>query len=467
MAKTEGVMSQTITTAQWLKLLQQEAPLLQLRREGALPLQEEYATHEALYQRNPSLYALSVLADEVTKGQALRVLYHLLKHSRATVTEAHRSQVEQISQTLLMKLPPEEVLTMLLVLRREKVNHKHTTRSILYFLFHHPQRREMWASRRRAVAEALSHALGGPVTRGCQQAVLNDKPTDEQQKYFEKHLLRPVTIGGSDLKIDERQLKSWLRHLWKADKASQPLKISDAKRRESLAQHIFSFAQEKERPRTITATNRGDISATLVHMYRGGVTAELSEALQIFTQKAAALSPKFSGKIAIVLDASLSTRGYGDREYCCISQSVAFKSVLEKVCARVELWIVGGQSDPPIPQGETDLATALLDALEGDPDLALVVSDGYENAAHGDLARVLEALPGAGVTTPVVFCHSKFTSKDSLDLRRPVPGAVEVGFWHEDDFPSVYRQLFAMSRGEAGESFLQQILNHRYQNLSF
>src|SRR5262249_55842288 len=119
----------------------------------------------------------------------------------------------------------------------------------------------------------------------------------------------------------------------------------------------------KERPRTITATNRGDIAATLIHVYRGGSNAELEQALVRYVDDAAAKLPKFDGRVALVLDASASTQGYGEREFCCVSQSQALRLVLEKCAAEVKVFTVGGDgSNPPRPAGDTDLATAVLEA---------------------------------------------------------------------------------------------------------
>jgi hypothetical protein len=219
--------------------------------------------------------------------------------------------------------------------------------------------------------------------------------------------------------------------------------------------------REEEMPRTITATNRGEIPATLVHIYRGGSNAELNAAVQRYVQDAAAALPRFDGTVALVLDASASTQGYGEREFCCISQSQAFRLALEQCCATLHVVPVGSAGELARPEGDTDLATALLDALDTDPDVVAIVSDGYENHLQGDLARVVASLPHAGVQTPVVFCHSKFSGKDDLSLRRPAPGLPELEFWHQQDFAEVLWYLFAQARSPKGEAFLRQELGRR------
>jgi hypothetical protein len=184
----------------------------------------------------------------------------------------------------------------------------------------------------------------------------------------------------------------------------------------------------------------------------------LQQALDGYVEKAASELPRFEGKLALVLDASASTRSYGDREYCVLAQSVALQRVLEKRCANLQVHTVGGSGYPPVPEGNTDLATALLDALEGEPDVVAIVSDGYENVYPGDLERVVDALPRAGVQTPVVFCHSKFTNQDDLTLRRPAQNLPQLEFWHQDDFEDVLLSLFSRVNSNKGETCLREFL---------
>jgi hypothetical protein len=114
----------------------------------------------------------------------------------------------------------------------------------------------------------------------------------------------------------------------------------------------------------------------------------------------------------------------------------------------------------PQPQGATDLAGPLLAALAAAPDVVAIVSDGYENTLEGDLARVVAALPGAGVQTPIVFCPSLFTGVDDLTGRRPAPALPEVPFWHEADFLPLCLRLFAQA-GPAGAAAIRHFLQAR------
>ena len=217
----------------------------------------------------------------------------------------------------------------------------------------------------------------------------------------------------------------------------------------------------------MTATNRGEISAHLVHLYRGGYSQQLQEAADLAVLEATAMLPVFTGKVAIVLDVSASTRSYGDREFCSLSQSIALLRFLEKCCQHIKVYNVGGSgnSELPMPEGDTDLATALLDALEDVPDIVAIVSDGYENTYPGDLAKIAASLPQLDIHTPVVFCHSKFTNLDDLRMRRPASELPQLEFWHQNEFPDLLLSLFSRVTGTSGEQFIREFLLKKLKSM--
>jgi hypothetical protein len=206
------------------------------------------------------------------------------------------------------------------------------------------------------------------------------------------------------------------------------------------------------------------IAATLVHLYRGGDSDALRRGLAEYVERAASTLPAFAGRIALVVDASLSTLGYGERQYCCVSQSWALALVLRARCPDLAIHVAGGRAEPPVPEGATDLVTPLLDALAGDPDVVAIVTDGYENRLGGELERVIAALPRAGVTTPVIVVNSKFTHKDDLALRRPTT-TLSIDMWHEHDFAAVLETIGAAARNDVGRNFLTRALAVRLSAL--
>jgi hypothetical protein len=419
-----------------------------VRRTETAPAGDDQPLHEAMYRQAPDLYALCGLVDKAQPDQQARILFHVLAHSRVDLPTEVRHLLDRVTAQLLAALQPSHVLSVFLALRRSRANHKHTRRAILRYVLNHPQLEELASERRPTLVHCLEHALGKNVARACARFLDEGEPND---RYVRRHLLR--------FAHDAERVRKVMVALYRKGAplvSSRPL---------VMVRPTAVTMPVEEAPRTITATNRGEIAATLVHIYRGGSNAELNAATQRYVQEATTTLPRFEGTVALVLDASASTQGYGEREFCCISQSQAFRLVLEQCCAKLHVVQVGGAGDLARPDGDTDLASAVLDALDTHADVVALVSDGYENHLQGDLARVVASLPGAGVQTPVVYCHSKFSGKDDLTLRRPAPTLPELEFWHQQDFGEVLWFLFAHARLPKGEAFLRQQLCRRLEVL--
>jgi hypothetical protein len=441
----------------FLAHLRTERTPLSLRKGNATPIWEDRERHSEFYESDPGLYALLAVEPGVTEAQRSRMLLQLLAASRAQLPAGARHIQERVVATLLMALPADTVLQAFLTLRRLRANHRHTTRAIAGYLLNHPDAAALMAHRRPAVADCLEHALGKNTARGAIRTLAR---SDHNGRGSARPLLR---YAGQTERATSLAPTLYAPPLG----IGRLIPAPDATYADAHAACAQWLAAHWERPATITATNRGELAATLIHLYRGGEVAPVRAALEQSLDAAVAELPRFAGRLALVLDLSASTRSYGDREYCCLSQSVALAMALARVCPDLHIYRVGGAGAAALPQpeGETDLACGLLEALECDPDLVAIVSDGYENRIEGDLARVTAALPGAGVTTPVVFCHSKFTNQDDLTFRRPASGIPQLEFWHQRDFAPLLTDLFLRSRGDHGRASLREYLVQRLDRL--
>lgn len=451
-----------------------------LRRGSRGPEIADADVHLPAFVADTELYALSALAPNVARGQRARVLFTVLGASRRQLSTDLRDTLDRVAERLLVSLPADDVLKVFLALRRARANHKHTSRAILRYVFDHPSLGDLAARRRNALVDCVEHALGRDTARGAAKR-LGENGASPLARFLDDDVER---AGGTMTALFERRTaRSGPVRLPKpagifgkllAIALGRPTAPSPEPRTAPVPavspEHAYERAHERfaaaldraaEIPKTVTVTNRGDVAATLAHVYRGGATRELLDAVDRYADMAAEGLPRFGGSVALVLDASASTRGYGEREFACVSQSVALRLVMERCCADLRVVTAGGAGEPPVPQGATDLAGPLLDALEGEPDLAVVVTDGYENARLGDLARVVEALPRAGVRTPVAVCVSAFGPADDLTLRRPMPGAPQFTFWHEQDFDDLLLSLFALAGGDAGRAAVRDAMYGR------
>ncbi|MCP9947570.1 hypothetical protein [Actinomadura madurae] len=409
---------------------------------GSAPRWDDADLHRAAHTDDAEGYALLGLAPGVRPWQRARVLLQILAASQAGLGDRARAVQARTARVLTLGLPPGHVITVLLTLRRLRANHKHTTRTALRFVLEHPGADALIAARRPALLDCFEHALGTDTARGCARRIHGG---DTGSDYLRRRLLRFLTAPAA--------APGRVQALYGTTREPAHLPVPD--------EPALALDTLRERPATITATNRGDIAATLVHLYRGGPSEDLYAALGRQVDQAARAFPRFTGTLALVLDASASMRGYGDRAWAVLSQAAALRMVLSQVCDRLEVIETGG--DERAPRGATDLATGVLDALGADPDLVAVVSDGYENVFPGDLARVVAGMPRAGITTPVVFCHAMFTGSDDLALRRPAPSLPQRGFWHQDDFDELLPWMFGHC--DAGAPWLRAALHARLDAL--
>jgi hypothetical protein len=341
-----------------------------------------------------------------------------------------------VARVLVLGLPATHVATVLLVLRHRRANHKHVTRAAIRLLTEHPHTQDLLRTHRRVLVAGVEHALGKATARGVARAVLDGAAGPDMH--------RTVLRFGRDDAVTIARIRALYAGDGGSVRAVPPLVDLD----------LYGA-----RPDTVTATNRGDVAATLVHLYRGGPAADLNAALDRYVDAAAERVPAYLGTLALVLDQSGSMRGYGDREWAVYAQAVALRLVLARRCAKLVVLPVGGEAG--LPAGSTDLAGGVLDAARRAPDLVAVVSDGYENVYPGDLARVVASLSGAGVTTPVVFCHSTFGHSDDLRLRRPAPDLPQWAFWHEEDFAALVLWLLAHTRTPDTERAMRDALTDR------
>jgi hypothetical protein len=460
------------TSALVAQMRRAAAPLAAPRRAAPARLEDD----ELAYARDAETYALTALLPGATVARQARALLTLLTSSRHGLTDAARSTLSRVTAFLCAALPADVVLTALLAARRARANHKHLTRVALRFVLDHPHAEDMVLARTAAVRDVFEHVLGREVARGCARRIAAGATRDA---YLARNLYRWTQSPPRARALVREMYRELLPPPASGARPTPARALVPGAYATFHAGCAEALAAEREYPKTITADNRGDIAATLVRLYRGADRAELGAALSAYVARAAASLPQLHAVVGLVLDASLSTRGHGDRAFACISQSVALRMVLERCTDELRVAQVGGAGDPPVPGGASDLAMAVLDLLEPapdaggyrtpparKPDVILVVTDGYENRDGGDLARVLAAL--GDEAPPVVICTATFTAKDDLALRRVLDEGTandQVRFWHEDDFGEVLLAAGARVRPEIAVPWLRAWLAARLVTL--
>lgn len=410
---------------------------LPLRRSRGFCLSGSESLSESL-RNDPMPFLFRIFHQDLSDDQRLSCLYVLLREWKSLPGD--REFLERLVGAALRLVAVTSALRLFVALKKNRIGGKSLSRIVLRYLF---DARNLSKLRGRTglFRAALEHALGRNTARGMVKRIASDDSQAAEQLF--RCAAKPARA--------KRLLLEAYGHFPR--RTAGPGAKEDTTRLTRLRKHVFPTA---ESPKTVTATTRGDTAATLVHIYRGGKSESLLKAAEDFADRAAEKLPKCDARVAMVLDASASTRSSGSREYSGISQSVALAMVLGR-CCRLEVFQVGGTGNPPEPEGSTDLAAALLDAVESAPDAILIVSDGYENRGD-DLQFTLGSLPEKERKIPMVFARSNFSANDSVEGRSPAAGLPERNFWHEDDFEEIACFLFSSIRSDAAYDMVKNRL---------
>jgi hypothetical protein len=107
-----------------------------------------------------------------------------------------------------------------------------------------------------------------------------------------------------------------------------------------------------------------------------------------------ARAPLALGRVAAVLDDSYSMRGSREKRLRPLAVTVGVDALLRAASTSYRAHWTSGAEAPWLdrqPRGATRLAHRVIDALEGDPELLVIVSDGFENDPPGATGQVLRA----------------------------------------------------------------------------
>jgi hypothetical protein len=157
------------------------------------------------------------------------------------------------------------------------------------------------------------------------------------------------------------------------------------------------------------------------------------------------------GAVAAVLDRSYSSSGSEEKRRRPLALALAGHYLLREAAERYEAWwtpaLPAAATDacgpePALllePQGATDLATPILAALRGRPELLVVISDGYDNdppGGAGEVLRVFRERLDPDARTVVVHANPVFDAND-FSPRALTPAVPTLGVRDASDLPTM------------------------------
>jgi hypothetical protein len=434
---------------------------LECRRESFEKWEGAVQVHKALCEVAPDFY-LHLLADPLAEvSQKREMLVNLLGK------QVERPRLLEI----LQRLPASEMLSVLGVIRDQRINRSRARELALACLLGHEQLPTLAATKRQRVAHLLRHVLGERTWSSLKRNLAHETPEGEQ--FLQREVLRYAWQG------DQIRLREVLCFLSGVPfNASQPDLVKILAARQDIGQGqglpaetlsglrgIYhpkaSLRQVRQlaAPAPLNAHVDGPLTSAYRNAFSGGQETEVAEPLT----KASESLPTINGRVAIVLDLSQSMVSSGERLYHPAALALALTRLLCACISEVRLYQVGGVGSLetnalPEPGGVADVALALLQAAQDDAQVVLLITDGYENLRQGDTAQVVDGLRQLGYGTPIYQVVPVYALAENLTLRRLSENIPLLPIAHEEQVREALARMLLASAGDSlADEELQQL----------
>jgi hypothetical protein len=399
--------------------------------------------HDAWLEHDRASYAALLPLLAGVPAQAIEIVIRLLAVTRdargVEVDRGRKIEEDHLIAGALAGLPPRLAIDGLLELVRRRVNNQRTSGCIRSYVFGSPDL-EAWAVTHRAKLRRLVvHALGKRTASSCLR-LLGREPgalTPMEQAYLSRHVDRHAT--------DRALARDVFLHLFGALRSTERPRLraylearADLERGRGLPyrtmqgiagtfhpgtprRKIFALSVFEKEKRDVgeTADMLDDSLVGLIRAHYRTRDEALVPKIRAELERTVERIPRWNARLAVVLDASQSMCGVGQRLYNAMAIAIAVMETAALRVARCDVVTIGQQHERsvwPEPRGATALAPALLEAAGKQPDAILVISDGWENAQQGDTKVVAQALKMIGVC-PIVHIVPAFTDRDQLEGR--------------------------------------------------
>lgn len=415
-------------------------------------------SHQKIFNSSRDIYSLSLLVPGITDYSKQVGLVNLLKNSiRSDNCVLTETQEKQIIHILSNNLEPARMLKVFKTLKVLKINNSRTRKLILYSILN-AKNLELWSVKYKKLARlALKHAWGEKVSNNLVYFLTKETKTEKElnqiKKYIDKYII---------YKSQKDEIYQCIRFIFgQTNNVSLPLLVQYQKSKQNISEGLDlplttltgiknfyhpnidqkSLIKNKVKKSPSTMTDREKVSLqkkvkevneTLdfdptkldliklyIHCYQ---TNEMNQnILDAIEQKSLEASKTINMKfntIGIIVDTSYSMIGNETQQYRPISSALATAKMLNHIAD--EKYVIYTNHDEktelPIPMGETELATSVIQLLKEKVDAIFIISDGYENSIAGRTGEVINITRKMGNHTPI-YHFSSVTASESKSVK--------------------------------------------------
>lgn len=399
------------------------------------------AIHNELFKYDRGLYALLLCLEGVTDNSKQIGMRNLLDNSRQSDALVDNTQERTLITHLLQATPVTRVLKMYnsFTVKGKRVNNARTKKLALSYLLSSDSL-EWWSVKyRRKIRAILTHSWGQSMATAMKSILAKSVHDAKEKKILAKSIDKFIGTNNKDRVYEcvsfilGNEIKATLqsdligsyigaKRNWQEGKKlpyevlegirstyhkdlpnSKVLELTKGQLTEKQKMQFQSKAKREGVTEVKFDPTKQNMIDMMIHMYQTGYDADVAKA---FEDKAANISKTFPvkyGKVGIVLDASGSMFGHETQKLRPLATAIALKSVLANTGNENVVKVTGGvmKDNLIFPGHETDIASALLDVLEENPDIVYIITDGYENQPAGRTNEVMIAMDKIGVNIPV------------------------------------------------------------------
>jgi hypothetical protein len=414
------------------------------------------------------LYARTLACGVNHFNQAMIAL-QLLRTGKDTAP-AHRAEENALITRALETLPPHRALHLLERLAKQGINNRRTRALTRAFLSQKKDRDFRAVKYRRAFRKAAAHVhlpfageLGAFFTKGWQDRRFQ---TPLFESFRQAHYAAAAVYALPFSIAEGLAAKHKIPHAVFLQKIAPQLTQNERLRlQEVSAEHLGErYAIDATR---LPPTQLASYIVSQTEALRSDAERKelLRHALEVSARRAAGRMQTSFPNVACVLDRSFSSSGSNEKRKRPLAVALATSFYLRAAARAYQAFWTAPVDDELLvfPRGPTNLANPILDALDTEPDLLLIVSDGFDNDPPGVAAQVLEIAqtlkpqPGAEKRKPPFVVHLN----PVYDVEGYAPKALSakittMGIRDAEDIPTLL--LFARFASE--DASLEELLNH-------
>jgi len=372
--------------------------------------------HEYILGNYRRLYARCLAAgiNHFNKGH---VITNLLATGQLT-PKAQREEEGALIFAALRELPTQRAYRVLESLRDRKINNRRARAVARRFLSERNDLAFEALKYRNKLRAATTHAhlalpgeLGKFLFRGWQRQRF-ETPLFEKfrQAHYAKEAIYelPYTIAEGFAAKHEIPRDEFLARIEARMTIEEKLRLQQTAKRET----------------TTLDLDLGRVGLTRLAIYllalpvseRAKSRAVIEAAFQQASLRALRRAPRRLGRVAAILDRSFSSSGSSEKRRRPLAVAWATSQLLRAASEEYRAFWTPRLDDElqVVAQGQSDLATPLLEALAWGADLILIVSDGYENdPPHGaaEVARVFKNRLDPDRKTSIVHLNPVFDAE--------------------------------------------------------